>query len=172
MTGSPFRQTAEHIKLFIEITKEGCDHMFNRITKEYIKIVYNYFEITRDNPGMTPPSLINIFHALANINPMVAEEYYEEVKDEILESLERTMDDENNRGAYNCGEWGKALRTDVYEMIELCKLICVRRYGEGNLERRYAKHKKYVERREREEVVKCLREEGIISTDDIVIMRK
>jgi hypothetical protein len=164
MTGSPFRDTTERIKLYTEVAKEGCDHMFDRMTKDYIKIMLHYLEITRDYPDLVPPALEDIFHMLANINPMAAMEYYEDVKEEILDTLERTMDDENNLGAYNCGEWGKALRTDIYEMYELCRLICVRRYGEGSLERRYAKHKEYLKRTIEDKIMESIRKEGIIST--------
>lgn len=124
MDKSPFYYIMPHIPEWIKIAKEDprCNS-YGCMTHNYITAMRHYYDITREHREMTPPSLMNLLNGLTVINPTQAIRYYAEVKEEILEKVEESFDEENEAGALGSGEWAKCLRNDIFQMIVLCKLI-------------------------------------------------
>jgi hypothetical protein len=145
MDKSPFRHVMQHIPKWIKIAKENPSPIsFGCMTHNYIAFMRNYYDITREHHDMTPPCLMNIFLELTRLNPTQAIRWYDVVKEEILECLQESLDEENDNGAYGCGEWAKNLRKDIYQMIELCKLInkrkcCICRCPECKKKQKFGK---------------------------------
>jgi len=124
MAKSIFYQVMEYIPEWIKIAKEDpCCISYGYMTHNYIAAMRHYYDITREHHDMTPPSLLNVFNSLTKLNPKEAIQFYADVREEVLEELQESMDEDDGRGVYGCGEWAKNLRNDVFQMIVLCKLI-------------------------------------------------